>query len=36
MNGNNADVDPVLMGELQGKIAQAREGLRVSVTEVEA
>ena len=36
LNGNHAPVDPVLMAELQSKIAQAREGLRASGAEVEA
>jgi radical SAM superfamily enzyme YgiQ (UPF0313 family) len=36
LNGNHAPIDPVLMAELQGKIAQAREGLRASGAEVEA
>jgi radical SAM superfamily enzyme YgiQ (UPF0313 family) len=36
LNGNQAPVDPGVIAELQGKIAQAREGLRTSGTEVEA
>jgi radical SAM superfamily enzyme YgiQ (UPF0313 family) len=36
LNGNHAPVDPVLIAELQGKISQAREGLRASGAEVEA
>ena len=36
LNGNGAPIDPVVVAELQGKIAQAREGLRASGGEVEA
>jgi len=36
LNGNQAPVDHGVIAELQGKIAQAREGLRTSGTEVEA
>ena len=36
MNGHPAPIDPALLAELQGKIAQAREGLHASGAEVEA
>jgi len=36
LNGGAARIDPVLVAELQGKIAQAREGLRAAGAEVEA
>jgi radical SAM superfamily enzyme YgiQ (UPF0313 family) len=36
LNGNHQPADPMLMAELQGRIAQAREGPRESGAEVEA
>jgi hypothetical protein len=36
LNGKGAPIDLVLVAELQGKIAQAREGLRAAGAEVEA
>jgi anaerobic magnesium-protoporphyrin IX monomethyl ester cyclase len=36
LNRNHQLADPVLMAELRGRIAQAREGLRESSAEVEA
>ena len=36
LNANHAPADPALMADLQGKISQAREGLRAFGAEVEA
>jgi radical SAM superfamily enzyme YgiQ (UPF0313 family) len=36
LKGNHSPADPALMAELQGKIAQAREGLHAFSAEVEA
>ena len=36
LNGNHSSADPLLVAELQGKIARAREGLHASSAEVEA
>jgi len=36
LNRSGTPIDPVVVAELQGKITQAREGLRASGGEVEA